>query len=59
MMLPIAYVTNWMKHSAGGILTYVGIFIVIFLIAWLIQYHAQKGRIQKMNDCIRKKRSEG
>ena len=54
VMLPIAYVTNWMKHSVGGILCYVGIFFAIFLIVWLMQYHAWKSRIKEMNDCIKK-----
>ena len=54
IMLPIAYVTNWMKHSVGGILAYIGVFVVIFLTVWLIQYYAWKRKIKKMNDCIRK-----
>ena len=54
IMLPIAYVTNWMKHSVGGVLAYVGVFVVIFLIVWLIQYYAWNRKIKKMNDCIRK-----
>lgn len=54
VMLPIAYVTNWMKHTVGGILAYVGIFVVIFLVVWLIQYSAWKRKIKKMNDSIKK-----
>ena len=54
VMLPIAYVTNWMKHTVGGVLAYVGIFVVIFLIVWLIQYSAWRRRIKKMNDSIKK-----
>ncbi len=54
IMLPIAYVTNWMKHSVGGVLAYIGVFVVIFLTVWLIQYYAWKRKIKKMNDCIRK-----
>ena len=54
VMLPIAYVTNWMKHTVGGILAYVGIFVVIFLTVWLIQYSAWKRKIKKMNDSIKK-----
>ena len=34
-MFPIAYITNWMKHNAIGILSYVGIFVAIFVITWL------------------------
>lgn len=55
VMLPIAYVTNWMKHSVVGILSYVGIFLASFLVVWLMQYCAWKSRIREMNDCIQKK----
>lgn len=58
VMLPIAYVTNWMKHSVSGVLSYIGIFSGIFLIAWLLQYSAWKRKIRKMNACIRKNCSE-
>ena len=54
VMLPIAYVTNWMKHTVGGVLAYVGIFVVIFLTVWLIQYSAWRRKIKKMNDSIQK-----
>lgn len=54
IMLPIAYVTNWMKHSVGGVLAYIGVFVVIFLIVWLVQYYVWNRKIKKMNDCIRK-----
>ncbi len=49
VMFPIAYVTNWMKHDAIGILSYVGIFIVIFAIVWLSQYFTWKSKIKKLN----------
>lgn len=58
LMLPIAYVTNWMQHSLRGVLTYVGLFVVIFLIAWLIQYIFWKRKIRKMNDRIRQTDNE-
>lgn len=54
VMLPIAYVANWMKHSVSGVITYVGIFVVIFLIVWLIQYFTWKSKIKKMNNSIQK-----
>lgn len=53
VMFPIAYVTNWMKHSAVGILSYVGIFVVIFIFVWTIQYFAWKSKIKKMNDGVK------
>lgn len=54
MMLPIAYVTNWMSHSIGGILAYIGIFVAIFMMVWLIQYCVWRRKIQKMNARIQK-----
>ena len=54
IMFPIAYITNWMKHSIAGVLSYVGIFVVIFVIAWLAQYLSWKRKIKRMNDCFKK-----
>ncbi len=49
LMLPIAYITNWMKHTLVGILSYIGIFVLIFIIVWLSQYFALKSRITRIN----------
>lgn len=51
---PIAYITNWMKHSVTGVLSYVGIFVVIFVIVWIAQYLSWKRKIKKMNECFKK-----
>lgn len=53
VMLPIAYVTNWMEHSFLGFLHYFGIFFAIFLINWIIQYFVWKIKIQKMNEKLK------
>ena len=53
ILLPIAYVTNWMQHSVVGFLSYIGIFAGIFFAAWLSQYLCWKKRIKKMNDRVR------
>lgn len=53
VMFPVSYFANWMPHSAEGVLSYVGIFIAIFIFAWLIQYFIWKSKIKKMNDRIR------
>ena len=53
-MLPIAYIANWMKHNAIGILSYVGIFVAIFVITWLVQYFVWKRKVKRMNDRVRK-----
>ena len=56
IMLPIAYVTNWMKHTALGVLSYVAIFVAIFVIVWLSQYLLWKRKINKMNALVSKDR---
>ncbi len=52
VMLPIAYIANWMQHSVSGVLSYIGIFIAIFVFVWLAQYFAWKSKIKKMNDKV-------
>ncbi len=52
VMFPIAYIANWMKHDAVGILSYAGIFVAIFVFAWLIQYLVWKDKVKKMNEGI-------
>ena len=54
LMLPIAYVSNWMEHNVGGILSYCGIFLGVFAIVWVSQYLVWRGRIRRINDKIRK-----
>lgn len=54
IMLPIAYVTNWMKHTVLGVLSYVAIFAVIFVAVWLSQYLLWKRKIKKMNALVSK-----
>ena len=52
--LPIAYVTNWMKHTVLGVLSYVAIFAAIFVVVWLSQYLLWKRKIKKMNALVSK-----
>ena len=49
VLFPFAYFANWMKHSITGVLSYVGIFVMIFAAAWISQYLLWKRRIKKMN----------
>ena len=53
-MLPIAYFTNWMKHTALGVLSYVAIFVAIFVVVWLSQYLLWKRKIKQMNTLVSK-----
>ncbi len=52
LLLPIAYFANWMKHDLTGILSYIGIFVAIFIVVWIVQYCLWKSKIKKMNDKV-------
>ena len=50
IMLPIAYFTYWMEHNIVGILSYFGIFVLIFAFIWTIQFVIGKHNVRKMNE---------
>ncbi len=50
VMLPAAYLLNWMEHSLKGFLIYFFIFVMIFAFTWISQYIAWKVKIKKMNE---------
>lgn len=49
IMMPIAYLTYWMEHSVTGFLSYFGIFALIFIVTWIIQFIISKHSVKKMN----------
>lgn len=49
IMMPIAYFTHWMEHSILGFLSYFGIFVLIFIIFWVIQYLGWENKIKQLN----------
>ncbi|MDO5778646.1 MAG: DUF3021 domain-containing protein [Eubacteriales bacterium] len=56
IMLPITYFTNWMKHTALGVLSYTAIFVVV----WLSQYLLWKRKIkQQLSRAQRRQRARG
>ena len=55
IMMPIAYVLHWMEHSLKGVLSYFGIFLIIFIIIWIIQYAVAKHNVKKLNETLHKK----
>lgn len=55
LVLPIAYIANWMEHSVAGFLSYVGIFVGIFAVTWLSQYLLWRGKVKKMNARVRRR----
>ena len=53
VMLPVAYVSYWMQHSVVGFLSYFGVFIAIFVFAWIGQYLSWKAKLRKMNKRVK------
>ena len=53
-VMPTAWLMQWMKHTVGGALRYIGIFLVIYAAIWISTYSRMKKQIseinQKMND---------
>lgn len=58
IMMPIAYVTFWMEHSLKGVLSYFGIFTLIFSIVWIVQYTRGRHNVKKMNEALHKRQDE-
>lgn len=54
LMMTIAYVCEWMEHSAKGIASYFGIFFAIFVVVWVIRYAFWKIRISKIKEKLTK-----
>ncbi|MCI8589924.1 MAG: DUF3021 domain-containing protein [Clostridiales bacterium] len=52
IMLPVAYVARWMAHSFFGFLRYFGIFVLIFVIIWIIQFLIGKYNVKRMNESL-------
>lgn len=48
-MFPVAYFSYWMQHTLPGILSYIGIFVVLYIIIWIIQINFWKKRIEGIN----------
>lgn len=57
IMMPVAYFSHWMEHSIGGFLGYFGIFTLIFIVIWVIQFVIAKRNVNKINTGINKYKS--
>lgn len=59
LMLPAAYILNWMKHSILGFFSYFGVFTLYFAVIWIIQYAAWKCTLKKINEKLRRLSDDG
>nr|WP_317324012.1 DUF3021 domain-containing protein [uncultured Flavonifractor sp.] len=49
LLLPTAYICRWMERSIQGVLSYLGIFTLLFFLSWGIQYLLALRSIKKLN----------
>lgn len=52
IMMPVAYFSYWMEHSLAGFLLYFGIFVLIFILIWMIEFLFWKRAVKKMNETL-------
>ncbi|MBE6765417.1 MAG: DUF3021 domain-containing protein [Ruminococcaceae bacterium] len=52
---PIAYYMHWMEHSLSGILSYITIFFISYLIIWITMFAAAKKQLTKLNKAVENK----
>lgn len=53
VMIPTAWILFWMEHTVTGFLSYVGIFVMIFISIWLSQYLISMRDVKKINKRIK------
>lgn len=58
IMLPIAYASYWMEHSVAGLLSYFGVFVLIFAVIWGVQFAIGKRNVKKMNEKISEEKQD-
>lgn len=52
-MMLVAYLCCWMEHSLWGFFSYFGIFTVIFVVVWLVQYMRVRNDLKKINSRLK------
>ncbi|MGI6510321.1 MAG: DUF3021 domain-containing protein [Erysipelotrichaceae bacterium] len=55
VMMPVAYFAKWMEPTIKGFVVYFGIFLLVYIVIWSIQYIFWKNKIDKMNQKISNK----
>ena len=51
-MLFSAYVCHWMSHTVKGFLSWIGMFVVIYIIVWIICYTSFKKKVDGINKTL-------
>lgn len=58
IMMPTAYFTYWMEHSVMEALSYFGIFVLIFVVIWVVQFGMGRRNVERMNEELNKVKKE-
>lgn len=56
-LLSVAYISNWIEWSLFGVLSYLGIFIGVYVVVWAVQYLTWRVAVKKIDRKIRENRS--
>ena len=54
VLLPIAYLTDWMEHSVKGAISYFIVFVFIFAVIWIAKYLILRSKIKRLNGEFKK-----
>lgn len=58
IMMPVAYFAYWMEHSITGFFGYFGIFVLIFVIIWVVQFVVGKRNVRRLNENLYKAKDD-
>lgn len=55
VMFPIAYFLGWMQASISGVLCFVGSFVFVFVLVWLVNYWICRARVKELNKLVKER----
>ncbi|MCI8410246.1 MAG: DUF3021 domain-containing protein [Lachnospiraceae bacterium] len=53
VMMPTAWFLRWMEHTVTSFLSYLGIYVMIFILIWLTQYLSNMHDVKKINEKLK------
>lgn len=53
--LPAAYFMQWIEQSVAGVLSYYGMFLLVYLFIWLVSYFSMKRKVTELNKEMEKR----
>ncbi len=53
LMMPVAYALHWMRRTWLGFLIYLGVFVLIFLVIFAVQYLVYRHKVKVLNQTMK------